>query len=204
MRQDLHVPISRNAIRRGSHKKKVTRLHEEACLDGPPPSASPSMTGALLQLSLARSPALVALLIKTAVPRGGMVPEHAEICLHIALTDRNPNRENTPPLCNSMAMVLPLKDVPTTTPLAQALPCLSTAACLTVVFLTTPSGFLLWALPCLSTGPRLTVGLIFSVLAQRGGGGGRIRLRVLCSFIMVACAVKHAHAPAVSIAIDNT
>ena len=51
-------------------------------------------------------------------------------------------------------------------PLAQALPCPSTGARLTVVFLTAPLGFLLWALPCLSTGPRLTVVfLTFSMLA---------------------------------------
>ena len=57
---------------------------------------------------------------------------------------------------------------------AQALPCPSTRARLTVVFLTPPSGFLLWALPCLSMGPRLTiVFLTFSMLVQ---GGGRFTL----------------------------
>ena len=42
-------------------------------------------------------------------------------------------------------------------PLAQALPCPSMGARLTLVFLTAPFSCLLWALPCLSTGPRLTV-----------------------------------------------
>ena len=56
-------------------------------------------------------------------------------------------------------------------PLAQAPPCLSTRARLTVVFPTALLGFLLWTLPSLSTGTRLTVVfLTFSVLAQGGGG----------------------------------
>ena len=56
-------------------------------------------------------------------------------------------------------------------PLVQALPCLSTRACLTVVFQTALLGFLLLALPCLSTGTPLTVVfLTFSMLAQGEGG----------------------------------
>ena len=57
-------------------------------------------------------------------------------------------------------------------PLAQALPCLSTGTCLTVVFPTALLDFLFWALPWLSTGTRVTVCfLTFSVLAQ---GVGRV------------------------------
>ena len=67
---------------------------------------------------------------------------------------RGPQRHQLPPL-----------------PLAQALPCLSTRARLTVVFPTALLGFLLWALPCLSTETRLpVVFLTFSVLAQGVGG----------------------------------
>ena len=53
----------------------------------------------------------------------------------------------------------------------QALPCPSMGACLTIVFLTAPLGFLLWALPCLSTGlPLAVIFRTFSMLAQGGGG----------------------------------
>ena len=65
-------------------------------------------------------------------------------------------------------------------PFAQALPCPSTGAHLTVVFLTGPAGFLLWALPCLSTGPHLTVVfLTFSVLAQ-GGRSSMVSFQDFC------------------------
>ena len=62
--------------------------------------------------------------------------------------------------------------LPPPPPLAQALPCPSTRARLTVVFLTAPLGFLLWALPCLSTGPRLTVIFLMAVCLRKRGGGG--------------------------------
>ena len=63
-------------------------------------------------------------------------------------------------------------------PLAQALPYLSTGACLTVVFLTASEGFLLGSLFCLHMGPCLTVVfLTFSVLAQ-GGLGVMVQLLV--------------------------
>ena len=58
--------------------------------------------------------------------------------------------------------------------LTQALPCPSTRARLTVVFLTAPLGFLLWALPCPSSGPGMAVVfLTFSVCLHKGWGGIR-------------------------------
>ena len=63
-----------------------------------------------------------------------------------------------------MAVIPPL-------PLAQALPCLSMRARLTVVFPTALLGFLLWTLPCLSMGTRLTGFPDFQRACARGKGG---------------------------------